>query len=111
MSLLKKFLDMYEKEPGRFPMLNPMKVNLLGESLFHVVAKAKNSLEVTSLLCERGVKSNIRDREGKLPAEYLKSDKDERMQVNKSTSTHIHIHIYQQTKGVIHGNSTTTMSE
>ncbi|XP_062576553.1 TPR and ankyrin repeat-containing protein 1-like [Saccostrea cucullata] len=64
-------------------MLDPKAVNLFGESLFHVVAKAKNNsttLDVTIMLCEKGVNSNIKDHEGKLPVEYLKSDKDKRLQ-------------------------------
>jgi hypothetical protein len=109
MSLLTKFLDKYKKEPDRYPMLNPMRVNLFGDSLFHVVAKAKNSLKETSLLCEKGVKSNIRDREGKLPAEYLKSDNDERMQVSKSKIFPIckYMYVYRKTKTFIHSNMVT----
>ncbi|XP_062605690.1 TPR and ankyrin repeat-containing protein 1-like [Saccostrea cucullata] len=81
-SLLARFLDTFQKHPEKYPMLNPMAENLFGESLFHVVAKAKNNpstLEVTIMLCEKGVHSNIKDHEEKLPIEYLKSDKDKRM--------------------------------
>ena len=67
------------------PCLDPSQLNLMGESLFHVVAKAKYSdttYEVTRILCEKGVKSNIRDSEGKLPVDYLKNKDDRRLQVS-----------------------------
>ena len=67
------------------PCLDPSQLNLLGESLFHVVAKSKHSdeaNEVTRILCEKGVKSNIRDSEGKLPVDYLKNKDDRRLQVS-----------------------------
>ena len=68
------------------PCLDPSQLNLLGESLFHVVAKSKYSdttYEVTRVLCEKGVKSNIRDSDGKLPVDYLKNKDDRRLQVRR----------------------------
>ena len=67
------------------PCLDPSQLNMLGESLFHVVAKTKfteTTYEVTRILCEKGVKSNIKDSEGKLPVDYLKNKNDRRLQVS-----------------------------
>ena len=80
-SLLEMFLENHTKTP----CLDPSQLNLLGESLFHVVAKLKYSdttYEVTRVLCDKGVKSNIRDSEGKLPVDYLKNENDRRLQVS-----------------------------
>ena len=46
------------------PYLDPSQLNMLGESLFHVVAKTKfteTTYEVMRILSEKSVKSNIKE--------------------------------------------------
>ena len=56
------------------PCLDPSQLDMLGESLFDVVAKTKlteTTYEATRILSKKSVKSNIKDSEGKLPVDYL----------------------------------------
>lgn len=88
---------MFKKDPTRFPFLDPASLNDFGNSLFHVIAKAKfgkTSLEVTRRLCEKGVKSNIKDSEGRLPVEYLLNENDRRLQVSENKRARSHKLLY-----------------
>lgn len=78
---------MFKKDSTHFPLIDPSSLNDFGDSLFHVIAKtkfSKTSLEVTRILCEKGVKSNITDSEGKFPVEYLLNENDRRLQVSEN---------------------------
>ncbi|XP_065937230.1 TPR and ankyrin repeat-containing protein 1 isoform X2 [Magallana gigas] len=93
--ILEKFIEMFKEDPERFPLLDPASLNDFGDSLFHVIAKikfSKTSLEVTRILCEKGVKSNIKDSEGRLPVEYLLNENDRRLQYFRLASRAANLH-------------------
>lgn len=78
------FFDLYEKDPEMYPMLDPAQTNSDGDSLFHLVAKAKYSAttqKATELLCDKKVNASVLNKEGKLPKDYLNSKNDRRLQV------------------------------
>lgn len=88
---------MFKKDPTRFPLLDPASLNEFGDSLFHVIAKikfSKTSLGVTRILCEKGVKSNIKDSEGRLPVEYILNENDRRLQVSENKRARSHKFFY-----------------
>ncbi|XP_062597185.1 TPR and ankyrin repeat-containing protein 1-like [Saccostrea cucullata] len=82
-SILNLFFDMYEKDPEKYPMLDPSQTNSEGDGLFHLVAKAKynaTTQKATELLCDRKVNASVYNAEGKLPKDYLNSKNDRRLQ-------------------------------
>ncbi|XP_061181485.1 TPR and ankyrin repeat-containing protein 1-like [Saccostrea echinata] len=82
-SILNLFFDMYEKDPEKYPMLDPSQTNTEGDGLFHLVAKAKynaTTQKATELLCDKKVNASIYNAEGKLPKDYLNSKNDRRLQ-------------------------------
>ena len=83
-SILNSFFAMYEKDPEKYPMLDPSRTNAEGDGLFHLVAKAKYSAttqRATELLCDKKVNASVINKEGKLPKDYLNSKNDRRLQV------------------------------
>lgn len=83
-SILNYFFDLFEKDPEMYPMLDPAQTNSDGDSLFHLVAKAKYSAttqKATELLCDKKVNASVLNKEGKLPKDYLNSKNDRRLQV------------------------------
>ena len=83
-SILNSFFAMYERDPEKYPMLDPSRTNAEGDGLFHLVAKAKYSAttqRATELLCDKKVNASVINKEGKLPKDYLNSKNDRRLQV------------------------------
>lgn len=83
-SILNYFFDLYEKDPEKYPILDPAQINSDGEGLFHLVAKVKytaTTQKATKLLCDKNVSASVLNKEGKLPKDYLISKNDRRLQV------------------------------
>lgn len=83
-SILKYFFDLYENDPDKYPMLDPAQTNSDGDTLFHLVAKAKYSgttRKAAKFLCDKKLNALVLNNEGKLPKHYLNSKNDKRLQV------------------------------
>lgn len=83
-SILNYFFDLYEKDPEKYPILDPAQINSDGDGLFHLVAKAKYSAttqKATELLFDKKVNASIINKEDKLPKDYLNPTQDRRLQV------------------------------
>lgn len=83
-SILNYFFDLYEKDPEKYPILDPAQINSDGDGLFHLVAKAKYTVttqKATDLLCDKNVSASVFNKEGKLPKDYLNSKNNRRLQV------------------------------
>eukprot|EP00105_Crassostrea_gigas_P004017 XP_011417083.2 PREDICTED: TPR and ankyrin repeat-containing protein 1 [Crassostrea gigas] len=82
-SILKYSYDLYEKDPNKYPMLDPAQTNSEGDSLFHLVAKANycaTTMKAAKFLCDKKVNASVLNKEGKLPKDYLNSKNDKRLQ-------------------------------
>lgn len=83
-SILKYFFDLFENDPDKYPMLDPAQTNSDGDTLFHLVAKAKYSSTTKKLakfLCDKKLNALVFNKERKLPRHYLNSKDDKRLQV------------------------------
>uniref|UniRef100_K1QPJ0 A disintegrin and metalloproteinase with thrombospondin motifs 14 n=1 Tax=Magallana gigas TaxID=29159 RepID=K1QPJ0_MAGGI len=83
-SILKYSYDLYEKDPNKYPMLDPAQTNSEGDSLFHLVAKANycaTTMKAAKFLCDKKVNASVLNKEGKLPKDYLNSKNDKRLQM------------------------------
>nr|XP_034304939.1 uncharacterized protein LOC105330431 [Crassostrea gigas]XP_034304942.1 uncharacterized protein LOC105330431 [Crassostrea gigas]XP_034304948.1 uncharacterized protein LOC105330431 [Crassostrea gigas]XP_034304950.1 uncharacterized protein LOC105330431 [Crassostrea gigas] len=82
-SILKYFFDLFENDPDKYPMLDPAQTNSDGDTLFHLVAKAKYSSTTKKLakfLCDKKLNALVFNKERKLPRHYLNSKDDKRLQ-------------------------------
>ncbi|CAC5365908.1 unnamed protein product [Mytilus coruscus] len=82
-SIFNLFLEMFEKDPEKYHMLDPNEQDKNGDSLYHLVAKMKYNSTVqkaTELLCDKKISSNVKNNEGKLPIHYLNAKNDRRLQ-------------------------------
>ncbi|XP_078333030.1 TPR and ankyrin repeat-containing protein 1-like isoform X2 [Crassostrea virginica] len=82
-SILNSFFEMYERDPEKYPMLDPSQTNAEGDGLFQLVAKATYSAttkKATELLFDKKVNSSVINKEGKLPKDYLNSENDRWLQ-------------------------------
>lgn len=83
-SILEYFFDLFENDPDKYPMLDPAQTNSDGDTLFHLVAKAKYSgttKKLAKFLCEQKLNALVFNKEQKLPRHYLNSKDDKRLQV------------------------------
>lgn len=81
---------MYDKDPEKYHLLDPSQQDKHGDCLFHLVAKAKYCSTVhkaTEILCDRKIPSNIKNKDGKLPMNYLSAKNDRRRQFFLIAST------------------------
>ncbi|CAG2215687.1 unnamed protein product [Mytilus edulis] len=79
-SIFNLFLEMFDKNPEKYHMLDPNEQDKNGDSLYHLVAKMKYNSTVqkaTELLCDKKISSNVKNNEGKLPIHYLNAKNDQ----------------------------------
>ncbi|KAK3101278.1 hypothetical protein FSP39_002361 [Pinctada imbricata] len=82
-ALLNLFFEMYGKDPEKYSMLDPSLTDWEGNSMFHIVARAKynsTTQKATELLCDKKVSALRYNNEGKLPKDYLNKKNDRRLQ-------------------------------
>ena len=86
LNVLKYALEQFDEDPQKFSHLDPNQVDHNGDSLFHLVAKAKYNnmvLSATELLCKHNLSSSVYNNDQKLPSFYIKKQTDRRLQFIK----------------------------
>ena len=84
--VLKYAFNKFDEDPEKFSHLDPRQVDHHGNSLFHLVAKAKYNnmvLSATELLCKHNLSSSVYNNDGKMPSFYIKKQNDRRLQYIK----------------------------
>ena len=82
LNVLKYALERYDEDQQSFSHLDPNQVDRNGDSLFHLVAKAKYNnmvLSATELLCKHNLSSSVYNNDQKLPSYYIKKQNDRRL--------------------------------
>ena len=82
LNVLKYTLEKFDEDQQKFSHLDPNQVDRAGDSLFHLVAKAKYNnmvLSATELLCKHNLSSSVYNNDQKLPSFYIKKQNDRRL--------------------------------
>ncbi|XP_064647106.1 TPR and ankyrin repeat-containing protein 1-like isoform X2 [Lineus longissimus] len=85
-NVLERLIDLHQSDPTRYPDLDSLRQDILGDTLFHVAAKAKDpevGMRAAEFLFDKGVNPNILNNDGKTALECLPKKNDRRAQVIK----------------------------